>query len=159
MATPPILDAQVLDWAVQAVRSMNRFANGVWRDAPWRYVPWRAWVSKASRSYAVGGSMLHRIGRQIDVEMCFPITVPPHGNAESDLEPLGDVILAEAELAFFRLPLPFENAELTIVADDVFAVAKPNDQTGATLARAVMVLGVTYDRCYGDPYRLDARKP
>ena len=158
MPTP--LDAQVLDWAVRALRSTNRYVNGVWRDAPWRYHPWRAWVSKGSRQFSGGGSGLHRIVREIDVEMCFQITVPPHGTAESDLEPLGDIILAEAEAAFYALPLPFENAELEIAEDGgVLPVTKPDERTGASLARAIMVLRVTYDRGLGDPYRLEARRP
>lgn len=154
----PVLDGQVLDWAVQAVRSTGRFTNGVWRDAAWRYAPWRAWISKGSRAFSIGGDSLHRVSRQIDIEMCFPITVPPIDRGPSDLEPLGDIILAEAEWAIFHTPQPFQFEDVTIVADDVLPVTKPNEQTGASLARAVVVLGVVYDRNWGDPYSLGAAR-
>lgn len=153
-----IVDSAVVDWAGGVLRSTNRWSAGVWRDWPWTYVPWRAWAYKDHRAFGRGGGGLHQVRQVIRVEGCFPVHEPRDGSGPSDIEVLGDIILAEWEYAFFRTPIPeIDDAELELGEADVAAVVRKDDRHGGSpLGRAMMALTVTYARGRGNPYSREA---
>lgn len=149
------LDTVVLRNIAAAIGRLDRFTNGVWCDRPWRYVPWRAWVYRepASFDWVSSGSGLVEIQQQVGIEACFPFAI--FEDHPSDLEALGAELLAQLEFALLREPEFAVNAETVVLASNAHELPE-RGAGGEPLARAVLLIKLTYSRGYGDPYAPDA---
>lgn len=151
MSDAPSLDALVLANVAAALENTRRWPAGVWIDRPRLYVPGRAWLYKEVRSIDTGGSGLVEVKRRIAIEGCFPFTMREGG--PSDLEQVGDAVLAELESALYADPSRgLEDADTAILADDVDELVRKDGKAGTPLGRATMIIEVTYSRGWGDPF-------